>query len=200
MGARGERAAELLLHWVRWCARSSEFSSQDASVLDPKRPTVLVLFHDELFLVPMLAYHWPPAERPVFVANDTLVGLASAGAVERMGAKCVVLPLRAPREEKLQKLRDAFAASKRILLAADYGEPWYRVRPTAWQLARPIGGVVAPLHIHAMRAPTLARRDHRAVLLSPFNRYRVSVGEALEAGDDATAFARKLEERLWALR
>lgn len=194
---------------ARLCLRTSRISIASTDVLartwDDGVPTVYVYWHDEFVLNVLLPLYWRAAAvrdtQPVCGANDTFGGLVIWSCLSRLGVPLTMLPRRSDRDEKRALLAAAVREHKHLLLAADYGTPWFKARPTAFQIARETGGRVVAMHLRSQRELAIARGRWRLRLPTPFNRYELHLAEVdVDPGLDDATVADALTEQLDALR
>ena len=201
--ARGVARATLLHAWL--CYRTSRFAISPeaervlAQTWDRGVPTVYVFWHDEFVLNSLLAY-CARLHHPVCAANDRFGGEVSRALWTRCGAPVVSLLRNETREEKLTKLADALGANKRLVLAADYGRPWFRARPTAFRIAKRARGVVVPMHLNARYSIRVRREDHVISLPLPCSEYALHLGDPLSPSLGESVLTERLEHALFGLR
>ena len=159
--------------YERFCASTSDISldMEAQRALDKSQPTVLVCWHEESQLLSFVAASLPT---PVScIANDTFGGELMANAAGRLGVVVHVLKGADTRAEKLTHLREAVALGVPVAIAADYGEPWFKARPTALQVAAATGARLFAVHVTTPRRWRLGRGAHVLAFPTPWNIYRV---------------------------
>jgi lysophospholipid acyltransferase (LPLAT)-like uncharacterized protein len=193
--------AAMLTGWARFCGRTSriELPADAAAVLsrtwDGEQPVIYVYWHDEFVLNVLLPIHWKAsglrADMPVCGANDAFGGKVIQACLSGLGVPLALMPRRADRAAKLQTLVEALRVHRRLLLAGDYGRPWFKARPTAFQLARATGGVVVSMHLHVDRPWVVSWGGWKMTLPRPFTRYewRLRLLDADLALEDAALVA-----------
>lgn len=190
----------ILTAWARFCGRTSrlELRPEALAVLDQtwdaEKPAVYVYWHDEFVLNVLLPIHWQTSglrpHLPVCGANDAFGGKVIQACLSGLGVPLALLPRRSDRFAKLKTLAEALRVHRRLLLAADYGHPWFKARPTAFQLARETGGVVVSMHLHTERPWVVSWRGWKMSLPRPFTQYELrlrTLDVDLTLADDALA-------------
>lgn len=203
--------AAVVTAYARFCARTSHLDRLRETLAameqtwDPSKPAVYVYWHDEFILNILLPIHWQASgaahEMPVCGANDVFGGLVIQVCLSRLGVPLALLPRRSDRLTKLKTLTEGLRTHRRLLLAADYGRPWFCARPTAFQLAKETGGVVVAIHLHTDRPWVVSWRGWKLILPRPFARYELRLQRLdsdLTFGDEAPVAA--LNKALDALR
>jgi lysophospholipid acyltransferase (LPLAT)-like uncharacterized protein len=167
---------------------------------DAGLPTAYVFWHDEFLLLSVNAF-CKRIQFPTCTTNDTFGGQVVATFWKCVGAPVIRIGTHESRENRLSKTREALATGKRLVIAADYGKPWYRLRPTAIQLADQTGGAVVAMHVAVQRRLVLGRGQQRMTIPLPFNTFTLHLSEPLhEAGLDVGSSTSTLESALWGLR
>ncbi len=177
-------SSDLSVRYTRFCLASSSFVIPDASqrvlseVWDSPSPSLYVYWHDEFLLNLLLSLHWSSQRvrpnMPACVANDALGGEMIRAALAPLDVPLVVLARRESREAKLATLVDGMRRHRQMLLAADYGAPWFHARPTAFQIAEATGATLVAMHLRARRDASISTGGrHRVRLPTPKNAYEV---------------------------
>jgi lysophospholipid acyltransferase (LPLAT)-like uncharacterized protein len=185
----------LLYFYCRFCASTSriqmtERAAHHLGLAETKAdPWVVTFWHEDFLLWPVAAQH---ASLPwsVWIHNDTFGGRLVKEFCGRTGLPTVELARKSGRKEKLNALLETLRTKGRIGIAADYGEPWFKVHPTASQLARQASGVVIAMHISAPMNPRVGFGDHRLRLPVPFSRYEIRASsrvDPVQLGSDRKA-------------
>jgi lysophospholipid acyltransferase (LPLAT)-like uncharacterized protein len=202
-----ELGSGLLYGYSRFCAATSRIWIAEADVhhlrAAEKRlePWVVTFWHEDFLLWPIVAQY---AHLPwtVWIHNDTFGGRLIQGFCRKAGQPSVELVRKSGRKEKLEAMAGALRAKGRIGIAADYGHPWFKVHPTASQLARQTNGVVLAVHISAPSNPRIGKGNHRLRLPVPFSRYEVRASpwiDPVEHGGDRQTI-QCIESKLWSLQ
>ncbi len=171
-------------------------------------PTVLVGWHDEFLNVPLVLMPYLTDARKrrgatadvTYVTNDTFAGQFIAEAGTDMGATLLTMKRTDDREAKLRVLEEGFHRTGGLLIAADYGRPWFRARPTAWDLAKNAGGCIVAFHVETSPSIAIGSNAHRGYLPVPFARYRVHFSPPQFPSSASAAPMEAVTEWLWALR
>jgi lysophospholipid acyltransferase (LPLAT)-like uncharacterized protein len=197
-----------LLHaYARLCFATSRYEVTAGAERTLRRtwdagvPTVYVFWHDE-FLILSLNACCRRIQFPSCVTNDSFGGRLVASFWKSAGAEVVTIGLRETREARIARTLEALRAEKRLVIAADYGKPWFRPRPTAVQLASAAGGVVVAMHLAGVRRAALRIGSWRLELPLPFNRYSLHLSEPMrpDGGITPAAITAKLAGALFGLR
>jgi hypothetical protein len=104
-------------------------------------PTIYILWHDEFKLTLLLGFV-KRLQFPLTITNDSFGERVIEATMSRLGAPVSIIPQNANRKKKLEIIRNGLIDSKKLLIAADYGQPWFRVHPTSWKIARSVGGAI----------------------------------------------------------
>lgn len=194
--------AILLKLYTHFCYRTSSYEwtlrteeSLRAS-WDAGLPTVYTFWHDE-FLVLSLNAFCARVQFPVCVANDTWGGKVVARIWAAHGAPLVVIGRNESRQRRIDRIQDALLRKRRLVLAADYGKPWFKARHTTQLLATASDGYVVAMHLHCGWRAEVGYGKWRVRLPLPFNRYTLHLSLPMKA-PDATPEA--VGEALWSLR
>jgi lysophospholipid acyltransferase (LPLAT)-like uncharacterized protein len=199
-------AARLLAHLLRaygyFCYRTSRFDRSAEAELslratwDKGLPTVYTFWHDEFLTLSLNAF-CRRLQFPACIANDAFGGKVLALAWAAHGAPVVEIKRQEAREVRLARIRDALLEQRRLAIAADYGAPWFKARPTAQQLAASSGGYVTAMHLHATRNVVVGLGGWRVRVPTPFNHYVLHLSAPMQA-DAATP--ETVGQALWSLR
>jgi lysophospholipid acyltransferase (LPLAT)-like uncharacterized protein len=199
-------AGRVLYAYARVCFATSRYVVTPAAdktlrkTWDAGVPTVYVFWHDEFLLLSLNAC-CPRIQFPTCVTNDAFGGRLVASFWKSVGADVITIGLRESREARIARTIEALRRGKRLVIAADYGKPWFRPRPTAFQLASAAGGVVVAMHLEGTRDVALRIGSWRLKLPLPFNRYALHLSEPMLAEDGGTSEATsRLAGALWSLR
>lgn len=198
--------AHLFVAYLRVCYATSKLACSPESewALDGSvragRNTLLVFWHDEFMLTGLLSFI-SPLKDGAAVTNDSFGGAVMEKVVRLLGAKSVRIGLRESREERIGRIAQAVRAHRMVAIAAAYGEPWFKARPTSLQIAAGLDGCVLAIHIETNRRLLLRTGAWRAYLPLPFSRYVLQISTPLRPKLPlAELKAAKLEEKLWGLR
>ncbi len=169
---------------------------------------MLVGWHDEFLNAPLVLLPYLTDARRrrgatadvTYVTNDTFAGQLIAEAGAGMGATMLTMKSTDDRKTKLRVLEEGFRRTGGLLIAADYGRPWFRARPTAWDLAKNARGCIVAFHIEASPAIAIGSRTHRGYLPVPFAHYRVHLSPPQFPSHANGAPMEAVTEWLWALR
>jgi len=197
--------------YARFCVRTSRLQRLRETLAgvertwDASRPAIYVYWHDEFVLNVLLPVHWQAAgashEMPACGANDAFGGDVIQACLSRLGVPLALLPRRSDRSTKLKTLAKALRVHRRLLLAADYGRPWFRARPTAFQLARETGAVVVAMHLHAKRPWVVSSGGRKLIVPQPFTQYELRLQRLdVDLTLDDDALVTPLNEALDSLR
>lgn len=164
------------------CFKTSRFEASEIAKKRQKeqweshRVCCYQFFHDEFLMNGLLAYK-KDIVNPLIVCNDTLIGLAIHYFWAMNDAESVILRRCDSKSAKMARLHQALRTHSNLVIAADYGKPWYKVHPTGSLLAKNGSGHIMAIHIHAKRGLCLGSDDHNVRIPLPFNHY------ILEASD-----------------
>ena len=185
----------LAFAYLRFCFLTSRFvftESADRSMRaswESGVATVFICWHDE-FLLSLLSMQTERFRRILFITNDSFGGVFLETFCRWLGLRFHVIRRRTPRLERLRAMADGLAQQGALAIAADYGPPWYRARPTACQLARATQGVVVACRIEPRCKLRVRMGGRRAYLPVPFTRYELTTSAPLRAprfGDASAA-------------
>jgi lysophospholipid acyltransferase (LPLAT)-like uncharacterized protein len=90
----------------------------------------------------------------------------------------------------------AMQQQRGLAIAADYGKPWYKARPTAFQIAAFREGRVVATRFEPRRPVRLGLGQHRAYFPLPFSEYAMWASEPLtvpSADDGSQGLAAALD-------
>jgi lysophospholipid acyltransferase (LPLAT)-like uncharacterized protein len=170
--------------YLRFCYLTSRFlftPSADESMRSSWErgvSTVFVCWHDE-FLLSLLSMQTARFRGILFITNDSFGGVFLETFCRCLGIRSHVIRREVPRHERLRSMADGLAVHRAMAIAADYGRPWFRARPTAWQLARLTEGVVVACRIEPSRKLRIKIGDRYAYVPVPFARYALTTSAPL---------------------
>lgn len=162
--------------YLRFCSATSRFhftGGADEALrrsLESGIATVFVCWHDE-FIISLIGVQQARFRRVSFITNDSFGGVFLETFCRCFGNRHYIIPRRASREERIDGMAAELSKHGSLALAADYGKPWYKARPTALQLARRANGCVVPMRIEPKHRLLLKLGDRRAYLPLPFSEY-----------------------------
>ena len=107
-------------------------------------------FHDEFLMTCLLGYT-PEISSPLIVCNDTFAGLVVRYFWLEMHCQSTVLGVNNSRKKNLLKLNQAAEQEENLVMAADYGRPWYKVHFTGAMICNTFQGLLVGMHIQAAR-------------------------------------------------
>jgi lysophospholipid acyltransferase (LPLAT)-like uncharacterized protein len=194
--------ARLLRAYGYFCYCTSRFDRTAAAeqslraTWDKGLPTIYTFWHDEFLTLSLNAF-CRRLQFPACIANDAFGGKVVALAWAAHGAPVVEIKRNEAREVRLARIRNALLEQRRLAIAADYGAPWFKARPTSQQLAASSGGYVTAMHLHAMRNAVVGFGGWRVRVPTPFNHYVLHLSAPMQA-DAATP--ETVGQALWALR
>jgi lysophospholipid acyltransferase (LPLAT)-like uncharacterized protein len=194
--------ARLLRAYGYFCYRTSHFDwTAEAeqslrATWDKGLPTVYTFWHDEFLTLSLNAF-CRRIQFPACIANDAFGGKVVALAWAAHGAPVVEIKRGEARELRLVRIRNALLEERRLAIAADYGAPWFRARPTAQQLAASSGGYVTAMHLHATRNVVVGFGGWRVRVPTPFNDYVLHLSAPMRAH---AATPETVSQALWSLR
>jgi len=174
--------------YLRLCFVTSRYivTSAAEAVLrrtwDVAIPTVFACWHDQ-FLISPLSLQCRRFPKPLFVTNDSFGGVFLQTICRLLASPFVVIGLAQSRETRLDSLTLGLARYRRMTIAADYGDPWYRARSSARILAERTGGCVVAMRLEPRRKWRLRVGAGHAYLPLPFSAYAISLGEPRVAAD-----------------
>jgi lysophospholipid acyltransferase (LPLAT)-like uncharacterized protein len=176
--------------YLRFCFRTSRYVVSDEAEAVLKRtwdrdiPTVFACWHDE-FLICLLSLLCPRVAKPLFITNDSFGGIFLEVFCRLVGNPCIVIKRGSPLENRIDRLANGLAEHRRLAIAADYGRPWYKARPTADQLAARTDGYVVGMRLEPRRKwkIPLGFAGGVAFLPTPFTSYTLWLSEPHRAGD-----------------
>lgn len=190
-----KRAVASVLGWLgylylRFCFRTSRYIVSDEADAVLKRtwdrgiPTVYACWHDE-FLICLLSLQCSRFPKPLFITNDSFGGIFLEVFCRLSGNPCIVIKRGSPLETRIDLLANGLAEHRHLAIAADYGRPWYKARPTADQLAARTDGCVVGMRLEPRRKwkIPLGFAGGVAYLPTPFTSYTLWLSEPHRAGD-----------------
>lgn len=192
--------------YMRFCYRTSRYIVTDSAEAVLKRtcdrgiPTVYACWHDE-FLICLLSLQCPRFPRPLFITNDSFGGIFLEVFCRFARNPYLVIERASPIESRLDQLADGLTEHRRMTIAADYGRPWYKARPTADQLAARLEGYVVAMRLEPLRKwrIPLGAAGGIAYVPTPFSSYAFWLGEPHRAGEsDLGDQLQELGERSYA--
>ena len=194
--------AGLLRAYGSLCYRTSVFGwTLDAerslrATWDTGLPTVYTFWHDEFLALSLNAF-CRRIQFPACVANDTFGGKVVARVWAAHGAPVVEIKRAEARARRIARIHEALLRARRLVIAADYGSPWFKARPTAQQLASATEGYVTAMHLHARHRLVVGYGDWRVHIPTPFNRYILHLSAPMAA---QLATPKAIADALWSLR
>ena len=168
--------------YMRFCYLSSRVYVTDALDESLKQswdrgvPTVMVCWHDE-FLTSLLTIQTSRLRRVLFITNDSFGGIFLETFCRHLGANVQIIRMKTPRQQRILAMAEGLKAHGAMAIAADYGRPWFKARPTAGELARLTDGLVVACRCEPKRKLRIGWGDHRAYLPLPFNEYAIHAGQ-----------------------
>jgi lysophospholipid acyltransferase (LPLAT)-like uncharacterized protein len=176
-----------------WTHRAEESlrASWDAAL-----PTIYTFWHDEFLILSLNAF-CARVQFPVCVANDSWGGRVVARIWALHGAPVVVIARGESRELRITRIREALVRKRRLVLAADYGKPWFKARNTAQSLAMSSEGSVVAMHLRCDRSAAVGYGKWRVQIPTPFNRYTLHLSRPMRAH---AATPEAIAAALWSLR
>ncbi|HKP64461.1 MAG TPA: hypothetical protein VJV78_47310 [Polyangiales bacterium] len=147
-------------------------------------PTVFSCWHDE-FLIALLNLQSPRLSKPLFITNDSFGGVFLETFCKLAANPCLVIRRGTPVEDRIEQLVTGLATHRRVAIAADYGRPWYKARPTAAQIAGRLDGYVLAIRLEPrrkLRVP-IGISGGIAYLPIPFSTYALWMDEPRRASE-----------------
>lgn len=180
--------------YVRLCYATSRIRLSDElgdalrQTVECGVPTVFVCWHDE-FLLSLLGIQIPCLRDLLFITNDSFGGIFLETVAHCTRTPLLVIRRKDPREGRIEAMLSAMRPRRGLAIAADYGKPWYKARPTAFQIARANHGRVIATRLEPKRPVRLGLGQHRAYFPLPFSEYalRASAPLAVPTVDDGSA-------------
>jgi len=191
--------------YLRLCCATSRFhftSSADEALrrsLESGIATVFVCWHDE-FLISLIGVQQARFSRVSFITNDSFGGVFLETFCRCFGNRHYIIPRRASREERIDGMATELCNNGCLALAADYGKPWYKARPTASQLARRANGCVVPIRIEPKHRLCVKLGDRRAYLPLPFSEYVMWAAAPFHPDERSLFDASQIDDELRALQ
>ncbi len=168
--------------YVRLCYATSRFhltkQSQDSlrETLGRDVPVVFVCWHDE-FILSLVIMQLDWFRRSLFITNDSFGGKFLESCCRCLGLPIRVIRRKDPRDGRILAMAAGLEAHRSLAIAADYGQPWYKARPTAFQLAKMTNGCVVPMRVEPKPALRLRLGDRHAFFPLPFSRFALVAGQ-----------------------
>jgi hypothetical protein len=157
---------------------------------------VYTFWHDEFLALSLNAF-CRRIQFPACVANDAFGGKIVARTWAAHGAPVVEIKRAEARERRIARIHEALLRARRLVIAADYGTPWFKARPTAQRLASATGGYVTAMHLHARHRLVVGYGAWRVHIPTPFNRYTLHLSAPMKA---QSATPEAIANALWSLR